>query len=192
MQCSRHLKAQDRTCTLFVNTNEFVFFSYREETTKPNNLQADYQGIIIPSVRDKGAVSKFLKQEVKKGGSLSQPCITMPRLLFIANKISLADPTNMSTLRFRGHANRDLLSANRLAKNMIDLSSPSRYLLIHLLFCFSMISLQAWRLAQMATFGLGSRDLLKQNHMHLSCLKELENLTLRDDDVATGAVRGVH
>lgn len=44
----------------------------------------------------------------------------------------------------------------------------------------------------MTTFGLGSRDLLKQNHMHLSCLKELENLTLRDDDVATGAVRGVH
>jgi len=123
-QCIRRLKAQGRTYTLFVDADEFVTFSYPPKFTTPDaaSFQKDYRKILIPSVQTKGAVNTFLRQEAAKGGSLSNPCITIPRLRFIGKETSYTDPMNMDTLRFSAHGKRDFVKHNGLAKNIIDVS----------------------------------------------------------------------
>jgi hypothetical protein len=121
-QCIRYLKEQDRSWTLFIDADEYITFNHRARTVTGPELQQDYQGIEIPSLRNKGAIYDLLKEQGKKGGSLSQPCITIPRLRFIGKDTSYTDPMGLDTLRFSAHAKRDRIEHNGLAKNMIDVS----------------------------------------------------------------------
>lgn len=123
-QCIRRLKEEGRTYTLFVDADEFVTFRYPPRSTTPNSalLKEDLRNLLIPSVQTKGAIHTFLKQEAAKGGSLANPCITIPRLRFIGKETSYTDPMNMDTLRFSAHGQRNNWKHNGLAKNIIDVS----------------------------------------------------------------------
>ena len=121
-QCIRYLKEQDRSWTLFIDADEFITFNRKARTVTGPELQQDYQNIEIPSTGKKGAIYDFLRDQSKKGGSLSNPCITIPRLRFTGKDTSYTDPMGLDTLRFGAHARRDRIEHNGLAKNIIDVS----------------------------------------------------------------------
>ena len=91
-------------------------------STTPDDLKKDYQHILIPKMRERGVIRKFLAQEASKGGILSHPCITIPRLLFIGKETSFLDPMNLNTLRYSAHGKRDVIVNNGLAKHILDVS----------------------------------------------------------------------
>ena len=121
-ECIKHLKLEGRKWTLFVEPNEFITFRYPSMSTTPDEVKQDYQRILIPKMRERGVIRKFLAQEASKGGILSRPCITIPRLLFIGKETSFLDPMNLNTLRYSAHGKRDVIIDNGLAKNILDVS----------------------------------------------------------------------
>mmetsp|Transcript_15757 Transcript_15757/g.23189 ORF Transcript_15757/g.23189 Transcript_15757/m.23189 type:complete len:356 (-) Transcript_15757:417-1484(-) len=114
-KCSLELRQQQRHWTAFIDPDEFLNFN------KFANQTLILPHSVMPSIREEGAVYKFLNEESMKNGSYSNPCITIPRLLF-GNKLYTETTSSLDTIRFRSHASLQNFAANGLAKNVLDLS----------------------------------------------------------------------
>jgi hypothetical protein len=119
--CMRKLKADNRTWTLLIDSDEYLAFNTH---TKKLNV----------TVEKPASVITFLQQEMAKKTTILQksPCIMIPRLRYgskesapedVAKKLPQGfNGSAFQTLRFRKHAPLTSLVYNRITKAIVDVS----------------------------------------------------------------------
>jgi len=129
-QCLRHLKNQNRTWTLLIDSDEYLQFNGPVGRNNTNVTKVPYR-----SVQERGAVVKFLEDLDNRNET--QPCVQIPRISF--GNTTTNDTTriphmfnnvSLDTIRYQKHGQRDNDMRRKHgqekqqlpAKSMIDLS----------------------------------------------------------------------
>jgi hypothetical protein len=119
--CLRKLKADNRTWTLLIDSDEYLTFN-------------TYTEKLNVTVEKPASVMTFLQQEMAKEKTMLQksPCIMIPRLRYGSKESAPEDVakeipqgfngSTFQTLRFRKHAPLTSLDHNKITKAIVDVS----------------------------------------------------------------------
>ncbi|KAL3935442.1 MAG: hypothetical protein SGBAC_009039 [Bacillariaceae sp.] len=155
-KCLQRLKAQNRTYTTLIDTDEYITYNYkggdqfeawekkRKQITRKIPIYKGKTRVppssIPPTTAEEGGLLKFIRTEQTAGTPFFQSaCISCPRLQFGAKESSEEerkhgmpdslniDPFRLDTLRFRLHAERQDFVKNGLSKSILDVSRVEKF-----------------------------------------------------------------